>query len=100
MPWLVYMLLAANATVQQVPEGTRLHVRLTSAVGSYASRPGAPVSAVLIASVTSNGGTLLPAGSTLSGQVKSVRRVGFGIVHETAAIELSFDQLKLPGGHT
>jgi LssY C-terminus len=95
----LYVLLSATLlTIRQVPADTRLHVRLTTTVGSYASRAGTPVSAVLIAPVAVGGETVLPAGTTLSGQVRSVRRVGLGFVHETAAIGLVFDQLKLPGG--
>jgi hypothetical protein len=39
---------------------------------------------------------LLPAGSILTGTVKSVRRVGLGIVHETAAMSLEFTEIILP----
>ncbi len=99
MSALIYALsvLSSFATVEISP-GTQLHVRLTSTVGTYASRPGSAVQAVLIAPVNVNGSTVLPATSTLSGQVKSVRRVGLGIVHESAAIELQFDRLVLPDG--
>src|ERR1700689_2114956 len=72
------------------PAGTPLHVRLTQAVGSYASRPHSRVEAVLIAPVKSGGETILPAGSFISGEVKSVRRVGLGVIHETASLELNF----------
>ncbi|MEO7144909.1 MAG: LssY C-terminal domain-containing protein [Bryobacteraceae bacterium] len=78
--------------------GILLHVRLTSAIGSYASKAGTAFSAVLIAPVHLNSGTILPAGSTLSGDVKSVKRVGFGIWHETAGIDLEFTRIALPGG--
>ena len=97
MSALIYALsVLSSFSNVEVPVGTQLHVRLTSTVGTYASRPGSPVQAVLIAPVEVNGTTVLPASSTLSGQVKSVRRVGFGIVHESAAIELNFDRLVLP----
>jgi len=79
-----------------VPAGTPLHVRLTSAVGSYASKPGSPVSAVVIAPVVLRGETLLPAGSRISGYVKSVSRVGLGIRHEVAGLDLDFDRLTPP----
>jgi len=79
-----------------VPAGTQLHVRLTSDVGSYASKPGSPIRAVLIAPVLVNGVTLVPAGATLSGQVKAVTRVGLGIRHETASLDLNFDRLTPP----
>jgi len=81
-----------------VPEGAQLHIRLTSAVGSYASTPGSAVNAVLIAPVTANGETIVPAGSTLTGQVKSVTRVGLGLRHETAALDLDFYRITPPAG--
>jgi hypothetical protein len=76
-----------------LPEGTQLHIRLTTTVGSYASAPGSAVSAVLIAPVIVDGETVLQAGSTLSGRVKSVTRVGFGLRHETAGLDLEFNHL-------
>ncbi len=94
MTALLSVLLAITAlTVRSLPQGTQLHVRLTSAVGSYASIPGSPVSAVLIAPVLADGQTVLQAGSTISGKVKAVTRVGFGVRHETAALDLEFSQL-------
>jgi hypothetical protein len=81
------MLLAGR----EIPAGTHLEVRLTTPVGTYASKVGAPVSAVLTASVMG-----LPAGSSVTGQVNAVRRVGLGIVHETSAIELVFNRVILP----
>src|SRR6266568_4234958 len=89
------LFLAGLLTSKQVPPGTQLHVRLTTAVGSYASRTGTPVQAVLIAPVVVDGETLLPAGAVVSGQIKSVKRVGLGIVHETAALGLDFNRLIL-----
>ena len=98
---LPYLLLSLNLlTFRQAPAGTRLHVRLTNAVGSYQSKAGMPVGAVLIAPVVINGEMLLPEGSTLAGTVTSVRRVGLGIRHETAALGLEFTQLTLPDGRT
>jgi hypothetical protein len=90
---LSVLLAIAALTTRPLPEGTQLHIRLTTAVGSYASTPGSPVSAVLIAPVTLDGETLLQAGSTLSGKVKAVTRVGFGVRHETAGLNLEFNQL-------
>src|SRR6266478_12376 len=77
-----YALLALNLlATRQVPPGTQLHIRLLTAIGSYASRAGDPVSAVLIAPVLSNGQVILPEGSLLSGTIKSVQRVGLGFIH-------------------
>jgi len=96
MNFLLHLLLAAGLmTSRQAQPGTQLHIRLTTAVGSYASRTGTPLQAILIAPVTMGGETLLPAGAIVSGTVKSVKRVGWGIVHETAALGLDFTSLTL-----
>ena len=96
---LQYALLAMNLiSMRQVPVGTQLHVRLATPIGSFGSRPGAPVSAVLIAPVAVNGETVLPEGSILSGMVTRAQAVGFGIAHETAALAVDFDTCTLPGG--
>jgi len=90
---LSVLLAIAALSIRPLPEGTPLHIRLTTTVGSYASTPGSLVSAVLIAPVTMDGETVLEAGSTLSGRVKAVTRVGFGVRHETAGLDLEFNQL-------
>jgi hypothetical protein len=79
---------------REIPAGTHLEIRLTCAVGTYASQAGSVVSAVLTAPVMDGDQVLLAAGTSLAGTVKSVRRVGLGIVHETSAIELVFDSLE------
>jgi LssY C-terminus len=107
-----YALLALNLLgMRQVPTGTQLHVRLLTTIGTYASRPGDPVRAVLIAPVASNPDTpapdalttreaILPAGSILSGTLKSVQRVGLGLIHENGAFELEFTSITTPSGTT
>jgi hypothetical protein len=101
MPTVLSLLFSITAlTIRQLPDGTQLHVRLTTTVGSYASNPGSPVGAVLIAPVTLGGETILQAGSTLSGRVKAVTRVGLGVRHETAALDLQFSQLTPLDGET
>jgi len=96
-----YVLLALNLlATRQAPLGAQLHIRLTSPVGSYASRPGDPVNAVLIAPLVLGGETVLPAGSQVSGRLKSVQRVGMGFVHELAALDLEFTSITLPNGES
>jgi hypothetical protein len=96
---LVYLLYSLHTLmVQQVAVGTQLNVRLTTTVGSYSSQPGMPISGVVIAPVTLDGHTLIPAGSTVSGTVDSVTRVGYGVHHERASIGLKFNQVTLTGG--
>jgi hypothetical protein len=98
---LPYLMLSLNLLAfRQAPAGTTLHVRLMTAVGSYESKVGMPFSAVLIAPVMVNNAELLPEGSILSGQIKSVRRVGLGIRHETASLGLEFTKVAVPNGQT
>ena len=96
-----YALLALNLlATRQVPPGTQLHIRLTTPVGTYASRAGDPVNAVLIAPVVAGGETILPAGSLISGRLKSVQRVGLGFIHELAALDLEFTGITAPDGES
>lgn len=97
---LSVLLFIAALTIRPLPQGTQLHIRLTSAVGSYASVPRSPLSAVLIAPVAVDGVTVLEAGSILAGHVKSVTRVGLGVRHETAGLDLDFNQITLLDGET
>src|SRR5271169_3499811 len=94
---LLFLLMNALPT-RLAPAGTQIHIRLTTTVGSYASGAGTPVSAVLIAPVIVDGETVLPAGSVVSGSVRRAARVGLGIRHETAALDLEFNEVALPGG--
>src|ERR1039458_6823432 len=98
LPFLFFLM--NPPPIRQAPAGTPLHIRLTTTVGSYASPKGTPVSAVLIAPLMANGETVLPAGSVVSGNVTRAARVGLGIRHETAALDLEFNQVSLPGGNT
>ena len=101
MGFLAYLpLLMTLLPGREIPAGTHLEIRLTTAVGSYASKVGSPVSAVLTAPVLVGDEVLLPAGSRVEGEVKSVRRVGLGIVHETAEIELDYQRVILPDSTT
>jgi hypothetical protein len=102
MPSFLPLFIAAHSMFLNAPPvappGTPLHVRLTNAVGTFASRTHSPVAAVLIASVKVDGETILPAGSVLQGEVKSVRRVGLGVLHETASLQLDFRSISLLDG--
>jgi len=94
-----YALLALNLlATRQLPPGAQLHVRLTTPISSYSSHTGDPVEAVLIAPVVSNGEIVFPAGSLVSGKLKSVQKVGFGLVHELAGFDLEFFNIAAPDG--
>ncbi|MGA7414839.1 MAG: LssY C-terminal domain-containing protein [Bryobacteraceae bacterium] len=96
---LLYLMLSMNMlAAHELPAGTQLHVRLINTVGSYASKVGTPVKAVLIAPALADNEVLLPVGSVLSGAVKAVNRVGYGIRHETATLDLAFTNITFPLG--
>jgi LssY C-terminus len=96
LPFLFFLM--NPLPIRQAPAGSQVHIRLTTTVGSYASRAGTRVNAVLIAPLMVDGETVLPAGSGVSGSVRRVARVGLGIRHETAALDLEFHEVALPGG--
>src|ERR1035441_9072909 len=95
---LPFLLFSINpSAIRHAPAGTEVHIRLTTTVGSYASRAGTSVSAVLIAPVKADGETVLPARGVVSGRVKGAARVGLGTRHEPASLDLEFNQVALPG---
>src|SRR6516162_9844022 len=80
-----------------MPVPAAISARLLTPLSSYYSKPGDSVEAAVVSPVCF-GGAPLPVGTTLRGEVKRVHRVGFGIEHETAAMELAVGQLGLPDG--
>jgi hypothetical protein len=93
-------LLASNSPAMAcdgVPAGTTLWVQLISNVSSYDSKPGTRVQAVLEDDIKCENEVILPIGTRVEGQIRRVQKVGWGIRHETAAIDLEFDRV-LPEG--
>ncbi len=87
--------------LRQAPAGSQLHIRLNAPVGTYSSKAGSAISAILIAPVLASGGdVLLPSGSLLNGIIKRSQRVGYGIAHETASLDLQFHEIILPDGRS
>jgi LssY C-terminus len=85
---------------QEVPIGTTLEVRLSSATGSHSSHRGDPIEASIIAPVSVQGRILIPQGSSLLGFVANADAIGFGLKHVTAAISYVFETIRLPSGTT
>jgi opacity protein-like surface antigen len=83
---------------EPVAVGTKLEIRLQQPISSYATHKGTRISGVLVAPLTERGEMLLPLGTTVEGSVVAVRKVGLGVVHETARIELQFDRVVLADG--
>lgn len=92
--------LAALQTVTGVPAGSHLNVRLLHPLSSRTARKGMPVQAVLISPGVFDRDILVPQGSEFDGAMISAHGVGWGIRHETAALTIHFDSIKLPDGHT
>jgi len=91
---LVYS--AAAVACDGLASGQTLWIRLSSPVSSYTSKPGDAVHAVLTEAVTCDKTVVLPVGTSIDGVVRSVRKVGWGIQHETAALDLRFNSAHLP----
>ena len=71
----------------QLPAGQSLWVRLASPISTYTAQVGDPVQAVLTQDVACGSDVVLPMGTSIDGVVRSKRKVGWGIRHETAALE-------------
>jgi LssY C-terminus len=68
-------------------------VRLLRPVGSYSGKAGGKVQAMVIESPACSGTESIVAGTLVEGKIKAVRRVGMGLVHETAALQVNFEDL-------
>ncbi len=78
---------------ESLPAGQTLWIRLSSPISSYDAKAGDTVHAVLIEAVTCGSGEIFPVGTGIDGRVVSVRKVGWGIRHETAGLQLQFDRV-------
>ena len=76
-----------------LPAGQPLWIRLTTPISTYSARVGDPVRAVLTQEVDCGDHVLIPMGTAVEGVVRSRRKVGLGIVHETAALTLEFNRV-------
>jgi hypothetical protein len=95
-----FLLLALHGRAETIPAGATLEVRLEQSISSYSTPKGKQVSCLLIAPISVDGNILVPMGVTLKGAVVAVRKVGLGVVHETAQIDLVLQSLVLPDGTT
>ena len=80
-----------------LPTGQTLWVRLAYPVSTYTARPGDRVTGVLTEAIKCDDETIFPVGAEVDGVVVSVRKVGWGIRHETAALDLHFDRVTMSG---
>ena len=94
----VVLAIASALPAAVLPAGAHLEVRLDAATGSRISHPGDRVESRIIAPVVDDGRLLLPVGSTISGKVESVDRLGLGLKHYTASLQYRFESVRMPDG--
>jgi hypothetical protein len=82
---------------EQVPAGQSIWVRLTQQVSTYNAKPGDPVHAVLTDQLVCDYEIVAPLGANVEGSVVSVRKVGFGVRHETASLRITFNRIQNSG---
>jgi hypothetical protein len=97
---LVFILCVARAAFgcDKLPAGQPLWIRLADSVSSYTAKAGDPVHAILMEDVVCENEIVLPMGTPIDGVVRSKRKVGWGIRHETAALELEFSHATVQPG--
>jgi hypothetical protein len=83
----------------ELPAGTRFWIRLTTPISSHNAKPGMTVQGLLLESPACDHSGLLPMKTPVEGKVLSAHRVGLGLWHETATLEIAFTRL-LPAGST
>ena len=88
----------AAAGCDQLAAGSSFWVRLSAPVSSFTAKPGTPVKGVLLESPECDGAPVFPTKVAVEGKVLSVHRVGLGVRHETAALEIAFSRLLLRDG--
>lgn len=91
---------AAEAIRVTVPQGTKVFVTLSTAIGSETSRVGDALSATTLAPVVIGDRVAIPAGSTVSGSVTYVDagRKGLDISEKGGSVVLSFTRVTRPDG--
>jgi hypothetical protein len=82
----------------RVPAGEALWIRLTAPVSTYSAKAGDPVRAVLTQDLVCDDEVVVPMGTPVEGVVRSRHKVGWGIRHETASLELEFSRAKVRSG--
>ena len=77
---------------------TRIKARLLTPVSSYHSKAGDSIEALIVPPACTQPLHPFPAEAKLYGNILSVRRVGLGVIHETARMQLDFTELRFPNG--
>jgi hypothetical protein len=97
LPPCLFLVLAAHCMFAAAPGASPVEARLLTPLSTYNSKPGDYVEAVVTTPLCQEGASL-PEGTTVQGMLKRVRKVGIGLIHETASMEVDFQTLHLPDG--
>lgn len=89
---------AMASACQRIPAGETLWVRLTAPVSTYDAKVGDLVHGVVTQDLMCGDEMVVPIGSSVVGTVQAVRKVGFGVRHETAALKFSFQEIAVTSG--
>jgi len=81
-----------------VPAGTKIPLTLKQGINTKSARPGDPVYAQTAFPITQNDQILIPAGTFVQGEVRSVVRPGR--VKGRAQLQMSFTSMIFPNGYT
>jgi len=81
-----------------VPAGTKIPLTLKQGINSKSARPGDPVYAQTAFPITQNNQIIIPAGTFVQGEVRSVVRPGR--VKGRAHLQMSFTSMIFPNGYT
>jgi LssY C-terminus len=82
----------------KLPAGETLWIRLTAPVSTYTAKAGDPVHAVLTQDLVCDDEVVVPMGTPVEGVVRSRHKVGWGLRHETASLELEFTRATVRSG--
>ena len=96
---LTFLISTASTPVEACTDlvpGSTLWVRLTAPVSSYNAKPGMPIRGFLLESPACENTPVFPIKIPVEGHVVSAHRVGLGLWHETATLEIEFDRLFPP----
>src|SRR5947208_8766347 len=89
--------LCAGSLTAEAPSAPLLELRLTTAVSSRTAKPGMPVDAMVIAPYRT-GDRVIPAGTLVHGHLRMAKKVGLGLVRESAKMAVDFTELELASG--
>ncbi len=92
VPLALILSSALSFGCDRLAAGQILWIRLSDPVSSYTAKPGDGVHAVLTEAAVCDDEVIFPVGTPVEGVVRSVRKVGWGIHHETAALDLRFER--------